>query len=206
MNKYKYIVVEGVPGSGKEHLAKYLSERRGARLILDQYKQNPFLNDFYMNKSRYALSTQMSFLTLRWQMLSEIMQQDLFDESFVTNVIFERNFIYANITLLKKELELFNELNSYFKGELPHPDLVIYLQTLPNFTNRSERNLLGETLANSLCEAYDHFFFLYNEAPVLVLRPDQLDLHDINNLEEINAFINQRIVGTVYFSKGGSLF
>lgn len=206
MANLNYIVIEGPPGAGKALLMDFLAEKRGARKILDDISSNNFLEKFISRPKQYALSVQLSFLMERHQKLREIMQYDLFHDVMISDFLFEKNFIYANVILNKAELVLFNRVAEYFRGELPHPDMVIYIQANKEFIQRKPRTGFRDEMIASLCEAYNHFFFHYEDAPVIVIRPDQLNLKDENDLEEINKFINRDIKNTVYFLKRGELF
>ena len=83
MAKPRYIVVEGPIGVGKSSLAKKLSERYGARLILEQADQNPFLEGFYRDPRKFAFQTQLFFLLSRYQQQKELVQQDFVSQHTV---------------------------------------------------------------------------------------------------------------------------
>ena len=201
-----YIVVEGPPGTKKKHLTEYLCKKRGARRIMDNSIVNPFLKDFYRDKKRHAFTTQMAFMAQRYQILRNITKHDLFHDSIICNFLFQRSFVYSNILLDENELKLFNRISKFMRGNLPTPDLVIYIQADISMISRKEKTLFGDETLSSLCDAYNHFFFHYEDAPTLVIRPDQLNLNDENDLAEIDSFLDERITGTVYYSKGGELF
>ena len=61
-----YVVIEGTIGVGKTSLAEILSEKLDARLILEEFEQNPFLEDFYNDPKSYAFQTQIFFLLSRY--------------------------------------------------------------------------------------------------------------------------------------------
>lgn len=206
MPERNYIVVEGPPGAGKSLLLDYLAKKRKAKKVVDNNEANEFLGKFQAKPRQYALSTQISFLLTRHQMLREITQYNLFRDVMIADFLYERNFIYANILLTESELALFNQLAQHFRGELPHPDLVVYLQASPEFIRRSGWSLSNDDVLKSLCDAYNHFFFHYDKAPVLVVRPDQLDLKNEFDLTELDNFISREIRNTVYFLKKGELF
>jgi len=58
-NKFDFIAIEGVIGAGKTTLANLLSQKHGARLVLEQFEENPFLPKFYEDRERYAFQTQL---------------------------------------------------------------------------------------------------------------------------------------------------
>ena len=67
MSEIRYIAIEGVIGAGKTSLANKLAERTKANLILEEFETNPFLANFYDDRTRYAFQTQMFFLINRFK-------------------------------------------------------------------------------------------------------------------------------------------
>ena len=68
-----------------------LAERLNAKLILENFEENPFLEKFYLNPEEYAFRTQMFFLLERYSQLQELHQKDLF-QNFILSVRSEKNF------------------------------------------------------------------------------------------------------------------
>ena len=97
--KVKYIAIEGVIGVGKTTLAKKLRDKLNAQLILEQFEANPFLENFYSNRKRYAFQTQMFFLVNRFKQQQELSQENLFTEYTVCDYIFEKDKIFAYLNL-----------------------------------------------------------------------------------------------------------
>ena len=54
MNRYNYLVIEGNIGAGKTSLSTMIAEKFNARLILEQFAENPFLPKFYQDPERYS--------------------------------------------------------------------------------------------------------------------------------------------------------
>jgi len=82
-NEIHFIVIEGVIGVGKTSLAKKIKDRLDAKLILEQFDNNPFLEKFYSDRKRYAFQTQMFFLINRFKQQQELVQEDLFTSYIV---------------------------------------------------------------------------------------------------------------------------
>src|SRR5882672_8547952 len=124
----RYIVVEGVIGVGKTSLARLLSERLQARLVLEEVEENPFLKDFYQDRGRYAFQTQMHFLFSRYQQQRSLRQMDLFSERLVADYLFQKDRIFASLNLSERELVLYERMVAMLEMDVMKPDVVVYLQ------------------------------------------------------------------------------
>ncbi len=123
-----YIAIEGNIGAGKTSLASMISEDFNAKLILERFKDNPFLPKFYDDQHRYAFPLEMSFLADRYQQLSDdLSQYDLFTDFIVSDYDVFKSLIFAKITLQEDEYSLYHKLFSIIYKELVKPDLYIYL-------------------------------------------------------------------------------
>ena len=204
----RYIVVEGVIGAGKTSLSRMLSERLQARLLLEEVEENPFLKDFYTDRSRYAFQTQMHFLFSRYQQQRALRQMELFSERMVADYLFQKDRIFAGLNLAERELALYERLVGWLELEVLKPDVVVYLQANPDvlmarIAKRGrpfERDMDREYIRH-LNEAYNHFFFHYTEAPLLVVNTNGIDF--VNNADDFEDLLG-RIVGhhqgTVYYA------
>jgi deoxyguanosine kinase len=128
MEEPRYITVEGVIGVGKTSLATKLSERLGARLVLEDAEGNPFLSDFYRDQRGYAFQTQIFFLLARHRQQRELRQQDLFAKKIVSDYCFFKDRIFAYLNLDEHEVRLYDNLHQHLQQDIVHPDLVVYLQ------------------------------------------------------------------------------
>ncbi len=204
----RYIAVEGVIGVGKTSLAKLLAERLQARLILEQPEENPFLEDFYKDPRRYAFQTQMFFLVSRYQELKERTQPDLFHEGIVSDYLFQKDRIFANINLSDRELHLYDQVAPLLERELAPPDLVVYLQGSPEVLlervrqrGRAYERLMEPKYIGTLVEAYNYFFFHFREAPLLVVNTNEMNfVHRRQDLEDLIARIETHQEGIAYVS------
>ncbi|MBP8976619.1 MAG: deoxynucleoside kinase [Bacteroidetes bacterium] len=193
-----YIAIEGVIGAGKTTLAQMLAERLGARLVLEQFDENPFLPKFYEDPERYAFQTQLFFLLNRYKQQQEFFQVDLFHRYVVSDYIFEKDKIFAYLTLRDDELRLYENVLSTIERNIPQPDLVIYLQSsverlMANIKKRGrpmEHNIT-EDYIKELNEAYNYFFFRYKSTPLLIVKATELDF--VNNPDDFEILFEQII-------------
>ncbi len=180
--KYRHIVVEGPIGAGKTSLARKLSERFGARLVLEDPTANPFLERFYRDARRYALPTQLFFLFQRVNQLRDLAQQELFSQSAVGDFLLDKDPLFARLTLADDELALYRQIFASLRPQAPTPDLVIYLQAQPDtLVERVRRRgvemeaALSETYLRELAEGYSRYFHHYDAAPLLIVNTEHLN-------------------------------
>jgi deoxyadenosine/deoxycytidine kinase len=204
----RYVVVEGVIGVGKTSLAKMLSERLQARLVLEEVEENPFLKDFYRDRERFAFQTQMHFLFSRYQQQRTMQQQDLFTERTVSDYVFQKDRIFAGLTLSDRELALYERLVGWLELDVVKPDVVVYLQgktdTLMERIARRARPFekdMDRAYIEQLNEAYNHFFFHYTDAPLLVVNTNGIDfVKHPEDFEDLRRRIVSHREGTVYYT------
>ncbi len=203
-----FIAIEGVIGVGKTSLCELLAESWNGRLIFEEVDENPFLPKFYEDRKAYAFQTQLWFLLSRYRQLSEaVVQQDLFHRITISDYLFAKDRIFANINLDDDELQLYNHVAGTLEAQIPRPDLVVYLQAsnevlLRRIARRGrpyEFNI-DPTYIGLLNEAYNHFFFHYDKTPLLVVNTDNIDfMSDRGDLEEIvEQMVNIRSGVTYY--------
>ncbi len=193
----RYIAIEGVIGVGKTTLATLLAARLNRRLVLEQFEENPFLPEFYRDPERYAFQTQIFFLLSRYRQQQELSQLDLFYEGIVSDYIFDKDRIFASLTLADHELALYESVVNALEGNIPAPDLVVYLQSSPervmgNIRSRGramELEISPAYLAD-LADAYAVYFSHYTAAPVLIVNTGRIDL-----LTDRTSF--ERLVGEI---------
>jgi deoxyadenosine/deoxycytidine kinase len=123
-----YIAIEGVIGVGKTSLANPLQQRIGGRLVLEEFEENPFLEDFYRDPEHYAFQTQIFFLLSRYRQQEQIMQYDLFEKRIIADYMFVKDRIFATLNLNEKEITLYNLLARILEKRIIKPDLAIYLK------------------------------------------------------------------------------
>ncbi|WP_441001052.1 deoxynucleoside kinase [Fodinibius sp. SL11] len=206
-NEFDFIAIEGVIGVGKTSLAKLLTERHNARLVLEQFEENPFLPKFYKDRERYAFPTQMSFLASRFQQQQEMLSKDLFQQMTISDYIFEKDRIFARLNLEDDELALYDSIFKIMAGISAQPDLVIYLQSnvdrlMQNIRDRDrdyERDI-SRSYLKELSDAYNHFFHHYNKSPLMIINTSEIDfVSNEKHLDYIEEQIfNQPIRGNTH--------
>ncbi len=202
-----FIAVEGVIGVGKTSLARRLADYLGGFVLLEHVEQNPFLADFYRDRRAYAFQTQIFFLLNRYRQQREFLQRDLFRGPVVSDYMFEKDSVFANINLDDHELDMYNQIFTLMEREQPKPDRVIYLQAtidvlLERISHRGrefERDMDPQYL-ETLNEPYNYFFAHYAGAPVLVINTNELDLtRDLSLVADVWRAATEHRSGTAHY-------
>jgi len=209
----QYIAIEGVIGVGKTSLAELLADRLEAALMLEEAANNPFLTDFYKNQRRFAFPTQMFFLMSRYRQQQQLLERDLFMKRIITDYLYEKDGLFASVTLSDRELELYHKVASALKRDIPRPDLVIYLQASTPIIikrirkrNRPLEKAIDNDYIDALNDAYNSFFFNYSEAPLLVVKTDDIDfVNNPGHLDDLVEKIRKPQPHTMYYSPTGDL-
>ncbi|HBA40900.1 MAG TPA: deoxynucleoside kinase, partial [Deltaproteobacteria bacterium] len=208
----KYIVVEGPIGVGKTSLAKILAAEFQARSLFEKVEDNPFLPKFYEDRETYAFQNQLFFLLSRYQQQREISQQELFNQNTVADYLFAKDKIFASLTLSSEELNLYQQIYLLLDTRVPKPDLVVYLQARPEVLYKRikkrdksyEKNITPEYLED-VAQAYNQFFFHYDEGPLLVVNTSEIDfVSSGNDLADLIKEINNMGPGTQHYIPLGS--
>lgn len=196
MPEIRYIAIEGVIGAGKTSLAQKLAANLKANLILEEFESNPFLGNFYEDRRRYAFQTQMFFLINRYKQQQELQQEDLFSKYIVSDYIFDKDKIFAYLNLRGDELKLYETIFPLLERHLRKPDLVIFLQSgidrLNSNIKKRDRNIeksITRSYITELSEAYNNFFFKYNETPLLIVNSTDIDF--VNNKDDFEVLYKQ---------------
>jgi deoxyadenosine/deoxycytidine kinase len=193
-----FIAIEGNIGAGKTTLSKMLSEELSARLILEEFSDNPFLPLFYANPERYAFPVELFFMTERHKQLQLfLLEQDLFKHFTVTDYIFPKTLLFAGKNLQGEELRLFQRLFDTLNASFPKPDLLVYLHRsvehlIANIRkrNRSYEQQISPEYLLSIQDAYFNFFKTQTDLPILII-----DLKDADFIrdEQMYTFIKETI-------------
>lgn len=193
-----YIVIEGNIGAGKTSLSKKIANQLNARLILEEFSDNPFLPLFYKNPARYAFPVELFFMTERHKQLQKLLLEDnLFKKHIISDYIFSKTLLFAGQNLESEELRLFQNLFNTLNASFPKPHLLVYLHRstpnlLINIKNRGrsyESDITAEYL-EKIQAAYLNFFKIAKiEIPILVLNIDGLDF--VDNEEDYKIIIEQ---------------
>ncbi|MHC4573404.1 MAG: deoxynucleoside kinase [Planctomycetota bacterium] len=121
-------MVEGCIGSGKTTIAKLLAAERNSNLILEQFEDNPFLNQFYLNPSKYALETELAFVLIHYHQVFHELQQ-IKNGEYISDFHVAKDLIFAKMNLSKADdLNVFVELYKALVKRLTAPDVVVFLR------------------------------------------------------------------------------
>jgi len=208
----RYIAIEGPIGVGKSSLAKILAQKYGARLVKEEVANNPFLERFYEDPRKYAFQTQLFFLLSRYRQQKEVAQGNLFESGVVCDYILAKDKIFALINLEDDEVSLYESIYKLLVSTLSKPDMVIYLQARPEVLLSRvrkrgiayERNISLDYL-RTLSDAYNEYFFHYNETPLLVVNTSEIDfVESPRDLEHLVREVKSVKRGTQHYIPLGS--
>jgi deoxyguanosine kinase len=199
------IAVEGPIRVGKSTLTRFLADRMHARRVLD-CEDNPFLADFYREKPGSAFRAQMYFLSERYQRLRDASVTDSVSP-LISDFLFEKDKIFACLTLDNEELKLYERYFDRLAVELKPPELVIYLQATPEVLREriAKKKAPGESRISTeyieeVARAYEHFFFRYAASDLLVVNTSEIDFANRNeDLQQLLRRLDEPVKGTQYF-------
>ena len=192
---YHFVTIEGNIGAGKTTLAHLLSKHYNARLILEEFADNPFLPKFYENPGQYAFPLELFFMAERFKQLKELLQQkDMFQSLTISDYVFTKCLLFAKVTLPDDEFRLYQRLFEIIHQQLIQPDLLIYLHSPVNKLqanikkrNRSyEQNIPDEYLFN-LQETYTNYIRQHNIKTLFI---DTTNADFLGNEKHLKAVVN----------------
>ncbi len=208
MKNLYYIAIEGPIGVGKTSLAQLMAQELGAKLVLEEFENNPFLPDFYKDPERYSFQTQLFFLLQRYRQQQELRQVDMFQNLLVTDYMFVKDRLFASLNLNEKEMQLYDTVANLLERNVIKPDMVIYLQAdtdtlMKNIAKRGremEEEITYEYL-DALNQVYTEYFFRYQETPLVIINTNNIDfVKNKNDLKEVINYIRQPVSGTKFFN------
>lgn len=183
MRRARYIAIEGPIGVGKTTLAHRLARSLDAEVLLESPDENPFLGDFYDDPAAHALPAQLFFLLQRARQVDGLRQGDLFERTCIADFMFDKDPLFARLTLSGPELALYRDIYRRLAWQAPVPDRVIYLHApvdvlMERIRRRgrpAERAIDPDYLAR-VAEAYAAFFRDFDAAPLITLDAAEQDL------------------------------
>lgn len=204
---HRYVVVEGPIGVGKTGLARRLADSFKAKLVLEPVAENPFLEQFYKDRRKYAFQTQLYFLTARYQQQQELAQPDLFSKAAVADYLFAKDRIFAYLNLDDTELAMYEKVYKMVEPTVQRPDLVIYLQAETEVLRerikrrgRGAERWLEPRYLEELVQAYNTYFFHYADSPLLVVNTTETDLvNDPDDYADLLREVRAMGRGTQYY-------
>ena len=209
-----HIAIEGTIGVGKTSLAGILGDRLEAKLILEEFEENPFLVEFYKDSDRFAFQTQLFFLLSRYRQQQQLQQTDLFTKTLISDYMFVKDRLFAALNLDDKEMSLYNAVARILEKNVASPDMVIFLQSdsdrlMQNIKlrGREYEKLIDWKYIDALNQMYNEYFFRYDDSPLLIINTNDIDfVNNKDDLEEIIKFIRTPGEGTRYFNPIKSIY
>ena len=179
---HPYLVVEGPIGVGKTTLARILHQEMGGALLLEVFEENPFLSDFYQDRTRYAFQTQIFFLLSRYRQQYDVTTRARADAALTSDYLFAKDRLFARLNLSGDELAVYELLHAALAEKIALPDLVIHLHadtdTLMEriaIRDRSYERTMSWQYIDDLRQAYERFFADYDQAPLLTIETNDLN-------------------------------
>jgi len=193
--KYNYITIEGNIGAGKTTLAHLLSKHFNARLILEEFADNPFLPKFYENPQQYAFPLELFFMAERYKQLKDLLQtKDLFQNVTISDYLFTKCLLFAKVNLPNEEFRLYQKLFDIMNPQVIQPDILIYLHTPVNKLqanikkrNRSYEQGIPNDYLFSLQETYTQYIKQHNIKTLFV---DASNADFLDNELHLKTIIN----------------
>lgn len=173
---YHFITIEGNIGAGKTTLAHLLSRYYNARLVLEEFADNPFLPKFYESPQQYAFPLELFFMAERFKQLKELIQQkDLFQNITISDYLFTKCLLFAKVTLPDDEFRLYQRLFEIIHQQLIQPDILVYLHAPVSKLranikkrNRSYEQNIDDEYLFSIQETYTHYIKQHNIKTIFV--------------------------------------
>ncbi len=193
--KYTFFTIEGNIGAGKTTLAHLLSKHFNARLVLEQFADNPFLPKFYENPQQYAFPLELFFMAERFKQLKELVQQkDLFQNVTISDYLFTKCLLFARINLPEDEFRLYQRLFEIVHQQVVQPEILIYLhapvhklQQNIKKRNRSYEQKIPDDYLFSIQETYTNYIRQHNLKTLFV---DVTNADFLGNEKQLHAIID----------------
>jgi deoxyadenosine/deoxycytidine kinase len=193
--KYNFITIEGNIGAGKTTLANILAKRFNARLVLEEFAENPFLTKFYANPQQYAFPVELFFMAERYKQLKDLIHtQDLFQTITISDYLFTKCLLFAKVNLPEEEFRLYQKLFEIIHQQLVQPELLVYLhvpvsklqQNIRKRNRAYELSIPDDYLFN-IQETYTHYIRQHNIKTLFV---DASNADFFNNEAHIQTILD----------------
>ncbi len=174
--KHHFITVEGNIGVGKTTLTHLLAKHLNARLILEEFADNPFLPKFYENPAQYAFPLELFFMAERYKQLKDMVHtKDLFQSVTVSDYLFTKCLLFAKVNLPEEEFRLYQKLFEIIHQQLSSPDILIYLhapvqklQANIKKRNRSYEQCIPDEYLFNIQETYTSYIKQHNIKTIFI--------------------------------------
>jgi deoxyguanosine kinase len=198
---YHFITVEGNIGAGKTTLAHLLARHYNARLVLEEFTDNPFLPKFYESPRQFAFPLELFFMAERYKQLKDLIHtKDLFQSVTVSDYIFTKCLLFAKVNLPEEEFHLYQRLFEIIHQQLIQPDLLIYLHSPVNRLqqnikkrNRSYEQFIADEYLFNIQETYTHYIKQHNIKTLFVDAGNADFLGNEKHLSVITEALDQEL-------------
>jgi deoxyadenosine/deoxycytidine kinase len=202
----RFVLVAGNIGAGKTSLTERLAARLGWHAAYESVADNPYLADFYADMRAWSFHLQVFFLGHRAAQHKALAQDH--QSAIIDRSIYEDAFIFARAlfemgNMTERDYLSYRRLFDVVVGELPPPDLLIYLRApVPELMQRIGRR--GRAIESGISAEYLSLLDRYYEewlsdfavCPVLMIESDNLDFaHRSDHLDVVVARIEDRLSG-----------
>lgn len=193
--KHQFITIEGNIGAGKTTLTNILAQKLNARIILEEFADNPFLSKFYDNPAQYAFPLELFFMAERYKQLKDMVHtKELFQTITISDYLFTKCLLFAKVNLPEEEFRLYQKLFDIIHQQLVFPDVLIYLHAPVNKLQQNikkrnrpyEQSIPDEYLFN-IQETYTHYIKQHNIKTIFV---DASNADFINNEAHVNIILD----------------
>ncbi|MEJ2140289.1 MAG: deoxynucleoside kinase [Gammaproteobacteria bacterium] len=196
MAESRYIAIEGPIGVGKTSLARRLADELSGEVVLEEAGANPFLERFYQDPQGAALPAQLFFMFQRVRQLEQLNQADMFSNIRVSDFLMAKDRLFAEVTLDRDELSLYQQIFDKLEFTPPVPDLVVYLQApvdtllfrIARRGIRYEQDIKRRFL-EQLADVYARYFHQYDESPLLIVNAAMID--PVNNEDHFQLLLEE---------------
>jgi deoxyadenosine/deoxycytidine kinase len=173
-----------------------ISKKYQAKLVLEQFADNPFLPKFYENQEQYSFPLEMAFLAERYNQLNrELSHFDLFSPFTISDYYFMKSLIFAQNTLQTDEYNLYRQFFTIIYDKMPKPDLYVYLHKdtdllLKNIAlrGRSYESNISKDYLEKITQGYFSYFRQQNDIPVLIIDTNGIDF--VNHYQDFEKITN----------------
>ena len=192
---YKFIAIEGNIGVGKTTLANLLAKTLDARVVLEEFAENPFLAKFYESPSQYAFSVELFFMAERFKQLKDLVgQQDLFQTTTISDYLFTKCLLFAKVNLPEDEFKLYQRLFDIMCQQMLQPDLLIYLHAP---VSKLQENIKKRNRSYELNIKNDYLFDIQQtytqyikHQPIKTLYVDASNADFLGNPQHLKVILN----------------
>lgn len=207
--KHHFIAIEGNIGAGKTTLSNLLSQHYNAKLMLEEFAENPFLTKFYENPQQYAFPLELFFLAERFKQQQEKIQAtDLFQSVTISDYIFTKCLLFAKVNLPEEEFRLYQKLFDVFFQQLTTPDILIYLhapvtklQSNIKKRNREYEQTIPDEYLLKLQETYTSYIKQHQITTIFVDASNADFIHNPAHLKVITDALESDLApGQHYFT------